>query len=58
MQLAYQHPEICERLVLVGSGGLDREVSWILRALTRFLAREEQAGCTSDAAIQLAELFS
>jgi pimeloyl-ACP methyl ester carboxylesterase len=34
MQLAYQHPEICERLVLVGSGGLGREVSWILRALT------------------------
>jgi len=34
MQLAYQHPELCERLVLVGSGGLGREVSWILRMLT------------------------
>lgn len=34
MQLAYQHPELCERLVLVGSGGLGREVSWMLRALT------------------------
>jgi pimeloyl-ACP methyl ester carboxylesterase len=34
MQLAYQHPELAERLVLVGSGGLGREVSWILRALT------------------------
>ena len=34
MQLAYQHPELCERLVLSGSGGLGREVSWILRALT------------------------
>lgn len=33
MQLAYQHPEICERLVLAGSGGLGREVSWILRLL-------------------------
>ena len=33
MQLAYQHPECCERLVLVGSGGLGREVSWMLRAL-------------------------
>ncbi|MEJ5254186.1 MAG: alpha/beta fold hydrolase [Acidimicrobiales bacterium] len=33
MQLAYQHPERCERLVLVCSGGLGREVSWILRAL-------------------------
>lgn len=32
MQLAYQHPEICERLVLVGSGGLGREVNPILRA--------------------------
>lgn len=34
MQLAYQFPERCERLVLVGSGGLGREVSLILRALT------------------------
>lgn len=33
MQLAYQHPEHCERLVLVCSGGLGKEVSWILRAL-------------------------
>lgn len=34
MQLAYQFPEHCERLVLVGSGGLGREVSWLLRLLT------------------------
>ena len=34
MQLAYQHPELCERLVLVNSGGLGREVSWMLRVLT------------------------
>ena len=34
MQLAYQHPEVCERLVLVDSGGLGREVSPILRAVT------------------------
>jgi pimeloyl-ACP methyl ester carboxylesterase len=33
MQFAYQHPELCERLVLVASGGLGREVSWVLRAL-------------------------
>jgi pimeloyl-ACP methyl ester carboxylesterase len=33
MQLCYQHPELCERMVLVGSGGLGREVSWVLRAL-------------------------
>jgi pimeloyl-ACP methyl ester carboxylesterase len=31
MQVAYQHPELCERLVLVDSGGLGREVSWLLR---------------------------
>jgi pimeloyl-ACP methyl ester carboxylesterase len=34
MQLAYQHPELCDRLVLVGSGGLGREVSWLLRIVT------------------------
>lgn len=34
LQLAYQHPERCERLVLVSSGGLGSEVSWLLRALT------------------------
>ena len=33
MQLAYQHPQRCERLVLVSSGGLGTEVSWMLRAL-------------------------
>jgi pimeloyl-ACP methyl ester carboxylesterase len=34
MQLAYQHPERCERLALVGSGGLGREVNPVLRLLT------------------------
>jgi len=34
MQLAYQHPERVERLVLVGSGGLGQEVSPVLRLLT------------------------
>ena len=33
MQFAYQFPENCDRLVLVGSGGLGREVNWILRLL-------------------------
>jgi pimeloyl-ACP methyl ester carboxylesterase len=33
MQFAYQHPEFCERLVLVSSGGLGEEVSWMLRLL-------------------------
>ena len=34
MQFAYQYPEVCERLVLVNSGGLGRDVSWILRLLS------------------------
>lgn len=33
MQLAYQHPHLVDRLVLVGSGGLGREVSPLLRFL-------------------------
>jgi pimeloyl-ACP methyl ester carboxylesterase len=32
MQFAYQHPELCERLVLVASGGLGHSVSPLLRA--------------------------
>jgi pimeloyl-ACP methyl ester carboxylesterase len=34
LQMAYQHPERFERLVLVSSGGLGRDVSLILRLLT------------------------
>jgi pimeloyl-ACP methyl ester carboxylesterase len=34
MQLAYQFPERCERLVLVDSGGLGRDVSLLLRSAT------------------------
>ena len=34
MQLAYQFPAQCERLVLVSSGGLGREVSPLLRGLS------------------------
>jgi pimeloyl-ACP methyl ester carboxylesterase len=34
MQYAYQFPERCERLALVNSGGLGREVSPLLRAAT------------------------
>jgi pimeloyl-ACP methyl ester carboxylesterase len=40
MQLAYQHPEMCDRLVLVCSGGLGREVSWLLRLVTLPLAEQ------------------
>ena len=34
LQFAYQFPERCERMVLVGSGGLGSEVNPLLRALT------------------------
>lgn len=34
MQFAYQFPQMCERLALVASGGLGKEVSFLLRALT------------------------
>jgi pimeloyl-ACP methyl ester carboxylesterase len=34
MQFAYQFPERCERMVLVSSGGLGREVHLLLRAAT------------------------
>jgi pimeloyl-ACP methyl ester carboxylesterase len=34
MQFSYQFPELCERLVLVDSGGLGREVSLLLRSAT------------------------
>ena len=33
LQFVYQYPEFCERIVLIGSGGLGREVNWILRIL-------------------------
>jgi pimeloyl-ACP methyl ester carboxylesterase len=33
MQFTYQHPEYCERLVLIGSGGLGPDVNWTLRLL-------------------------
>ncbi len=33
MQFAYQHPEYCDRLALVSSGGLGEEVAFVLRAL-------------------------
>jgi len=34
MQLGYQFPERCERIVLVASGGLGKEVSVLLRAVS------------------------
>jgi pimeloyl-ACP methyl ester carboxylesterase len=34
MQFAYQHRAYCERLVLIGSGGLGPDLNWLLRALS------------------------
>lgn len=34
MQLSYQHPEVCGRIVLESSGGLGREVNAVLRLLS------------------------
>jgi pimeloyl-ACP methyl ester carboxylesterase len=34
MQLAYQHPDMCERLGLVSSGGLGQDVAMLLRGLS------------------------
>jgi len=34
LQFAYQHPERCDRLVLIGSGGLGPDVNWTLRVLS------------------------
>ncbi len=33
MQFIYQHPEYCQQLILVSSGGLGPDVGWILRLL-------------------------
>ena len=34
MQFLYQHPDYCERLILISSGGLGSDVGWILRLLS------------------------
>jgi pimeloyl-ACP methyl ester carboxylesterase len=34
MQFIYQHRDYCERLVLISSGGLGPDLSWILRMLS------------------------
>ena len=34
MQFAYQHRDRCERVVLIGSGGLGPDLSWTLRLLS------------------------
>lgn len=34
MQFLYQHPDYCQRLVLISSGGLGSDVGWMLRLLS------------------------
>ena len=34
MQFAYQHPDYCQRLILISSGGLGQDVGWALRLLS------------------------
>ncbi|HEX4559911.1 MAG TPA: alpha/beta fold hydrolase [Mycobacterium sp.] len=34
MQFVYQHPDYCERLILISSGGLGPDVGWTLRLLS------------------------
>jgi pimeloyl-ACP methyl ester carboxylesterase len=34
MQFVYQHPDYCERLILISSGGLGPDVGWTLRMLS------------------------
>jgi pimeloyl-ACP methyl ester carboxylesterase len=61
MQLAYQHPQHCERLVLVGSGGLGREVNPVLRLLTfpgaDSLLRIASAAPVRSAVLGISSLF-
>jgi len=61
LQFIYQFPERCERLVLVSSGGLGREVSPFLRALTLPGASLALTGLLtlrrSERAQQVARLF-
>jgi pimeloyl-ACP methyl ester carboxylesterase len=56
MQLAYQFPELTERLVLVSSGGLGPEVSALLRAAALpgadlFIAATAKTGSKAGAAV-------
>lgn len=53
MQFAYQYPESVERLVLVSSGGLGREVSAFIRAATLPFA-ERVLGVGTSAPVKLA----
>jgi pimeloyl-ACP methyl ester carboxylesterase len=44
MQFTYQHRDYCQRLVLVSSGGLGPDLSWILRILSAPRSGADPAG--------------
>ncbi|WP_061299307.1 alpha/beta fold hydrolase [Herbidospora cretacea] len=52
MQFAYQFPERCERLVLVSSGGVGREVHPLLRLASGPLAAETGLALATSAPVQ------
>ncbi|WP_406629997.1 alpha/beta fold hydrolase [Amycolatopsis sp. WGS_07] len=56
MQFAYQFPEMCDRLVLVGSAGLGTEVSPVLRAASLPGASAVLALAVNRATLALARL--
>src|SRR4051794_20488517 len=56
MQFFYQFPERTERLVLVSSGGLGREVSWPLRVAAAPGGEALRAGATSRPVLGALEL--
>jgi len=55
MQFFYQFPERCERLALVSSGGLGREVSWPLRLAAAPGVEALMAGATSRPVLAVLE---
>ncbi|MEA2169902.1 MAG: hypothetical protein QOF76_3202, partial [Solirubrobacteraceae bacterium] len=55
MQFFYQFPERCERLALVSSGGLGREVSWPLRLAAAPGVEALMAGATSRPVLAILE---
>src|SRR6185503_10438988 len=60
MQFVYQHPDYCQRLVLISSGGLGPDVGWTLRLLSApgagvDTARHRAAAC-SDCRQQAADV--
>ena len=56
MQFVYQHPDYCERLILISSGGLGPDVGWTPLVVTRLAPRlgvvRQPCGCVPFRASQ------